>query len=785
MDNSDIETLRQDFITDMRVTCRGLPEDSWLGLMSAAEDGVADATFAGAESLQTPIDRFKVVARFSPGEVIYADLAKICAGVESRCHFWLDQRGFTGEKRTDFHRGAAIQPAMYNHLWCDIDPPKGRLYDVNSWYSETLARLREWAPCPTMIVSTGRGFKVVWSLDKLTDDWEIIGKKNRWLAQQWSDDGGDHCWSAAHILRIAGTWNPKADAQRFARIVWIDESLVYSLDTFGTAEVDIGLTYPEYISTTPLPTNIEERIRNSFDQKFLDLVKTGKGRETLLKKKKGGTADLSQSGVDAYVVAKLLRAAWPKELIKGIMMHDEWASGEKYRRTLNEYYVDRTINKMYAHIIETAKEHDNWIETINKDYFKAMLGGTAVVVKFIENVGRIKNVFTPMTHENFAKCFRDVLVSPNGGETVQPLGTYWLDSPLARKYDEVIFDPSYSQVSLRDYNLWRGYSVEPSLSGAWDKFKRHIFENLCGSSEELFEFILDWMAFCVGKMDLLPEVAIVLRGDEGIGKTFFAKQLGRLFGEHYIEITQPSQIVGNFNAHFEKALLVLVDEAVWAGDKRGEGVLKAYITQEDLYIERKGIDRYKRKSHLRFVFSSNSSWVVPVGLNGRRYVVLECGAGARLNSEYFAGIEQELVDGGYSRMLWDLLERSRGLPNRPMCAIMTLGTHRQKINTESALALWTESLREKTIAGYYEWDDYIPWAAEYEHYRRTFGSGAERRSRIEFNSRMAAVRGDVRRKTTYINKNTKKRENGWKFLPWEDCVADYVQRYGVSPFDLE
>ena len=46
---------------------------------------------------------------------------------------------------------------------------------------------------------------------------------------------------------------------------------------------------------------------------------------------------------------------------------------------------------------------------------------------------------------------------------------------------------------------------------------------------------MSWMARAIQQPWRPGEVAVVLRGEKGTGKTFFADHLGELFGEHYVQ----------------------------------------------------------------------------------------------------------------------------------------------------------------------------------------------------------------------------------------------------------
>src|SRR5947209_4958826 len=53
--------------------------------------------------------------------------------------------------------------------------------------------------------------------------------------------------------------------------------------------------------------------------------------------------------------------------------------------------------------------------------------------------------------------------------------------------------------------------------------------------------------------------------------------------------------------------------------------------------------------------ASNESWVIPAGLEARRFFVLEVDNACRDAHGYFAAIRKQLENGGYEAMLHDLL----------------------------------------------------------------------------------------------------------------------------------
>jgi hypothetical protein len=70
-------------------------------------------------------------------------------------------------------------------------------------------------------------------------------------------------------------------------------------------------------------------------------------------------------------------------------------------------------------------------------------------------------------------------------------------------------------------------------------------------------------------------------------------------------------------------LSLFADEAFWAGDKKGESVLKGLITERTLVIEQKGIDAVQWPNRLKVMMAANAAWVVPASYHERRFAVFD------------------------------------------------------------------------------------------------------------------------------------------------------------------
>lgn len=280
-----------------------------------------------------------------------------------------------------------------------------------------------------------------------------------------------------------------------------------------------------------------------------------------------------------------------------------------------------------------------------------------------------------------------------GDPIVMKLGAWWLEHPRRRKYEGVEFRPGPE--STPDYfNLWRGWAVEP-VEGSWTLFRQHLEEVVCAGNVEVSRYLLAWMADAVRRPGEPAEVAVAIRGGQGAGKGFFAREFGRLFGQHFVHLDSGRHLTGNFNAHLQDAVLVFADEAAWPGDKAGQGTLKRLVTEPTLAVERKGVDVITVKNVIHLILASNEHWIVPAGLDDRRFLVLDAAQARVGDHDWFRKVRHEMRElGGAEALLHDLLKwdvASVDLRRPPQTAALL----EQKIlSMEPAVRWWFTKLSE-------------------------------------------------------------------------------------------
>ena len=239
-----------------------------------------------------------------------------------------------------------------------------------------------------------------------------------------------------------------------------------------------------------------------------------------------------------------------------------------------------------------------------------------------------------------------------GAPVRESIGQFWLTHPDRRQYDGVIMSPN---ADVPGYlNLWRGFAVTPA-PGDCARITEHLYTVICRKDDDLYAYVNGWLAMAVQHPECRAEVALALRGKRGVGKGLFVRTFGELFGQHYLHIANTKHLTGHFNAHLQDAIVLFADEAFWAGDKAGESVLKMLITEPVIPIERKGHDVVLAKNLLHLVLASNAEWVVPAGMDERRFCVLDVADHDAPDRDYFAALVDEIAHGGREAWLDALL----------------------------------------------------------------------------------------------------------------------------------
>lgn len=594
---------------------------------------------------------------------------------------WLEE--FNGKRNIYFHVNPPIKDISkkaerediksLDWLHVDIDPRAGE--DIEEERKRALGllttRLPEGVPAPTCIVFSGGGYQGFWRLAEpipINGDLEIAEDLKRYNMQLEVLFGADNCHNIDRIMRLPGTINlpdaRKLKKGRVPTLATLQEftDAVHPIETFtkapqvqlegdrgfhpGAPEVSISGNVERVQDASELdPWDISDRVK----------IIMAQGRDPDNPKE----GDDSRSAWLFDFLCQLLRGTpdkgpVPDDLIFSIITDPEWPISESVleHKGNSERYALRQMARAKEWIIDPRLEEFNGRFAVIRNY-----GGKCLVVEDIHDYALGRPRLTKMSLEQFAKGFENQYVQvgedANGNAKFKTAGNWWRGHARRRQYETIVFAPE-RQVPNNVYNLWKGFGVQ-AAPGRCALFLDHVCDNVCAGDETYFKYLMGWMARAVQSPGTTGEVAIVLRGGRGVGKSFFAKVFGRLFGRHFMQVSNSSHLIGNFNSHLRDLVVLFADEAFYAGDKRHESILKTLVTEEMMAIEAKGVDIETSPNYIHLIMAANDVHVIPAGGNERRFFVLDVSKEHQQDTSYFGKIVEQLDDGGYEALLHALL----------------------------------------------------------------------------------------------------------------------------------
>jgi Family of unknown function (DUF5906) len=304
------------------------------------------------------------------------------------------------------------------------------------------------------------------------------------------------------------------------------------------------------------------------------------------------------------------------------------------------------------------------IKYYNQFYCRGPINGKLFIVG-----EKLKNKLTFSTRKDFIEILeedeRDVVTTaPNGNITTkkQSNSLIWLKSKLASSFDDMVFDCRLP-VGLhnRIYNLWRGFATD-ARQGNCNLTFAYIKDIICYNNDDIYNWVLNFLAHMVQKPWEKPEVALVLVGPKGVGKTFFMDIVKTLIDGkdrhfHCFKTSNPNDIYGDFTEHLRNLIALLLEEVTWGGDIRHIGKLNDLITGKTITINIKRGPIITVNNVMRIIMGGNPGWKVPASYDERRYQILNVSTAHQQDHSYFAPIQNELNNGGYEALMYELAHR--------------------------------------------------------------------------------------------------------------------------------
>lgn len=222
----------------------------------------------------------------------------------------------------------------------------------------------------------------------------------------------------------------------------------------------------------------------------------------------------------------------------------------------------------------------------------------------------------------------------------------WMEHPerVVVRPTEVGFDPSERE-GLR-CNLWSGWPTVPA-KGSCERLLDLLW-HLCGRDQEVYGWVLCWLAYPIQHPGAKMHTALVLHGGQGTGKNLFFESVMAIYGR-YGRIVDQAAVEDKFNDWMSAKLFLIADEVVARSELfHVKNKLKSYITGEWVRINPKGMAARDEKNRANFVFLSNEVRPVALEEDDRRHCVIY--TPDRLDPSFYAEAASEIKNGGIAAL---------------------------------------------------------------------------------------------------------------------------------------
>ena len=299
------------------------------------------------------------------------------------------------------------------------------------------------------------------------------------------------------------------------------------------------------------------------------------------------------------------------------------------------------------------------------------------------------------SHDHFERIHKKDWIEvedANGGKrTIYPAREFLNKPPRNARFYEggFVFQPSNKTVGPDQCNLYHGFQIKPDPSGSCDLVYDLFREVWTRQEPEAYEYVKEWFWHILAHPGASVGTALALRGDPGHGKSIiFEHCLPTILGDMLLRVTNPKLVLGDYNEALAARLVITLEEACFAGDKKSFDSMKELVTGKQVTINPKFKAPFTVNNYARLVILSNHDHFMHIEPKDRRYTVLESSPTWQ-GTDKFVKMLDQWNNGGAQRFLHDAVNHTfRTLDNNRLVITTKLKTDaesRQVANSRSPL----------------------------------------------------------------------------------------------------
>lgn len=638
-----------------------------------------------------------------------------------------------GEYATPENRKAINSVGAWG-FWIDIDCGKGK-YDKGAGYltkkeaSDALVKFYKdtGLPQPTHLVDSGNGIHAYWALDRLITsvEWQSLARKFKTLTVKHGLTADPtRTADIASVLRVPDTNNykdksvPKLVKLKYAKPNISADDFISAINASNESKsADLqklgnDLVVASNANNEPYPYD-----ENKLD--FYDALCAAFPNPSNRDDWREGVCAL------AYLVmvmrwhaneTRLMRLSWENLAVDADKSDNEAQWQDALARTADRVKAGETITT-HLTILKKARENGWQPKTKVTDALAAVQNKYALI-SLGGKVGIIDKHELEATNIDGTAAYLVVMSRIDGGLLVQryltsehpqvdskgTLAAFMLSKDTAQ-YNGVEFNPRNTTPNV--LNLWVGPTIEPKV-GEWPLIHTLLHDVLCGCRESEYQYLIGYLAHALQHPWEKPGVMIILLGGQGIGKGTLAKLLRRIWSATFLQVNRIKQVVGDFNGSLERAYIVFLDEALFAGDRNSSDALKSLVTEPTISINEKHQPARQITSYHRFFSATNADHFKATDRDDRRDFVLRVSEHRKGDYGFWNALNAEIENGGAAAFTHDLMAMDltgfnvRAKPN-------TRELTEQKLQSlEKFPRWWFDCLSQGKIHdGNNEWPDFV------------------------------------------------------------------------------
>jgi putative DNA primase/helicase len=254
----------------------------------------------------------------------------------------------------------------------------------------------------------------------------------------------------------------------------------------------------------------------------------------------------------------------------------------------------------------------------------------------------------------------------------------WRSHPkrkILQGLDKIVFDPTLSHNPVTERNLFSGFALKPKKGNAAPLLD--LLKYLCSAvgdedkQKEVYEFVLNWLAYPLQHPGSKMRSALVFFGDEGTGKNTFFEAYAEIFGKEYSMLITQAELNSEWNEWQSKKMFIIANEVVTRQDMYSQqGIIRNMLTEPRHNVRRKFQPSRQESNLCNFVFFSNNDQPVVPTKTDRRFLIINTPPKAA--KEFYMAIKEQIENSACIEALYQfLLDRDLGDFNEFTLAPMT------------------------------------------------------------------------------------------------------------------